>query len=86
MKLSAMKVVTVGLACCFVLAAPLPVYSHDVAPAGNKHSAHVHQVARATISANATALAPVALPRAPARETDGLSRDSDDCNMGCIDH
>ena len=80
MKLSAMKVVTVGLACCFALAAPLPAYSHDVASAANKHSAHVRQVA------NATALAPAAVPPAPARETDGLSRNADDCNMGCIDH
>ena len=38
--------------------------------------------------AKATALAPpvVAFPLPPSRDADGLSRDQDDCNMGCIDH
>jgi hypothetical protein len=38
--------------------------------------------------ANATALAPAtgAVPLPPVRDTEGLSRRHDDCNMGCIDH
>ena len=39
--------------------------------------------------AKAKALAPVAVPHAPVRripETDGLSRNDEDCNYGCIDH
>ena len=38
--------------------------------------------------AKATALAPAigAIPLPPMRDTDGLSRRHDYCNMGCIDH
>ncbi len=39
--------------------------------------------------AKAKALAPAAVPQAPAPrvpETDGLSRNDEDCNYGCIDH
>jgi hypothetical protein len=41
-----------------------------------------------SVIAKATALAPsvVAFPLPPSRDTDGLSRRHDDCNMGCIDH
>jgi hypothetical protein len=52
------------------------------------HRAHPHHKAN---SADAKALAPLwATPAAAApyaaHETDGLSRDPDDCNFGCIDN
>ena len=51
---------------------------------------HSHRtVHHITNFAKATALAAPALPsaRSPSLpETDGLSRNDEDCNMGCIDH
>jgi hypothetical protein len=68
---------TFGLA----LSVPGSANATDGAP---KHAIHVYHVAhRQTIPASAEALAP--LPR-PVRETDGLSRNVEDCNMGCIDN
>ena len=46
----------------------------------HKHKAHVDQ----SIPWTATALAPA--PAVRTHEMDGLSRDNDDCNFGCIDH
>jgi hypothetical protein len=50
----------------------------------------MHHVARGSFNA-ATALAPFALvptvpPARSHHDKDGLSRDSDDCNYGCIDN
>jgi len=47
-----------------------------------RHHAADFARARALASPAIDPLAPS--PRAP--ETDGLSRNDDDCNMGCIDH
>jgi hypothetical protein len=48
-----------------------------------KHKAHVDHF---TTSWTATALVPAAAAAVRAHETDGLSRDRDDCNFGCIDN
>jgi hypothetical protein len=45
---------------------------------------HVHHVARVSIPSTASAFVNAAPVHTP--ETDGLSRDSADCNDGCIDH
>jgi hypothetical protein len=69
------------------VAAAAPVRRHPRDPAGRPTSRHRTIHHRATF-AKATALAvpsPV-LSRPAPRETDGLSRNDDDCNYGCIDH
>jgi hypothetical protein len=73
-----------ALAFSFALAVPITAYAAGAAPVykQTRHAAHV------AIARNASALAPTwvmsAAGRAP--ETDGLSRDRDDCNYGCIDN
>ena len=67
--------------------AAAPVMSDPLDTTGVPTSSHRMIPHRATF-AKATALAapsPVPSKRAP-RETDGLSRNGDDCNYGCIDH
>jgi hypothetical protein len=50
-----------------------------------KHRAHVHPFA--SISWTATALVPSPAAAARPHESDGLSRDADDCvKYGCLDH
>lgn len=68
-----------------VLAVPIDAFPADGAPV-HKHLMLRHKgggMARATaLTAPAPAAsAPQRIPR-----TDGLSRDDDDCNYGCIDH
>ena len=59
-----------------------PVYANDSAT--KVYHSHVYQrAAHAAIPNNATALSPT-VAREP--ETDGLSRDREDCNMGCVDN
>jgi hypothetical protein len=72
-------VMTLGLA----LSVPGSANATDGGPAP-KHATHAYHVAhRQTIPVSAEALAPV--PR-PVRETDGLSRNVEDCTMGCVDN
>ena len=77
MKCLIVTAAALGISLC----APVVVYAHDMAPAHKAH--HVYHVARATIPASATALA---LPIVPKRDSDGLSRDRENCNTGCIDN
>jgi hypothetical protein len=79
------KLFALTVALGIVLAVPIQAYPADGAPV-QKHSA-IHHMGRDM--ARATALvAPAPALSAPARKprTDGLSRDDDDCNYGCIDH
>jgi hypothetical protein len=76
------------LALGVVLYAPVMNYPAASASAPATHRAHPHHKA---YSADAKALAPLwATPAAAApysaHETDGLSRNPDDCNFGCIDN
>jgi len=73
---------TTALVLAFSLCAPAAVYATD---SGNQvHKVHVyHRDAHATIPNNATALSPTLLHEP---ETDGLSRNRDECNNGCIDN
>jgi hypothetical protein len=68
------------------VAAAAPVMSDPLDTAGPPTSGHLRIHHRATF-AKATALAaPSTDPSKGAREADGLSRNDDDCNHGCIDH
>jgi hypothetical protein len=49
-----------------------------------KHKAHVKQFA--SIPWTATALVPSPAAAVRPHETDGFSRDDDDCVYGCLDH
>ena len=77
----------VALAVGVAFAAPISALAADSAHPFHKHAIQTHRVA-CGLPSNATALAPVQalVPAAPAKDSDGLSRDSADCNMGCIDH
>jgi hypothetical protein len=80
MKMAFISVMALGVA------AAAPVMSDPLDTAGVPTSGHLTIHHRATF-AKATALAaPSPVPSKPARETDGLSRNDDDCNYGCIDH
>jgi len=59
----------------------------------HKHRIHLHQAVHGSFNPAATALAPrfTIVPAAPAAKSDddkyeGLSRNRDDCNYGCIDN
>ena len=67
------------------LAALAVASTSAVAQPTYKHKAHqVHQFLYMPIPSTATALVPAAFVHT--QETDGLSRNSEDCNRGCIDH
>jgi hypothetical protein len=77
----------VALAFGVALAAPISALADDGAHPFHKHAIQMHRVAYAGISLNATALTPVRLvvSALSARETDGLSRNLDDCvRYGCL--
>jgi hypothetical protein len=76
------SVTTVALILAFSVCAPAIVYANtSVNEVEKAHS--YHRVAHATIPSGATALSHTLLRE---RDTDGLSRDRDDCNMGCVDY
>lgn len=72
-----MKLSTISLALCFALA---PFGAQATNNAVRHHRALHHE--RAAISAMATALVPAVKFD---DDSDGLSRNVDDCNRGCID-
>jgi hypothetical protein len=65
----------------FSVCAPAAVYANDSAQQMSKH--HVYHRVQSAIPSTATALSPTLL-RAP--NSDGLSRNHEDCNRGCIDN
>ena len=81
MRTSALRSMTfvVSLATLFVTAASAGAHP------SYKHKAYAHEFVHGSIPVTATALAP-APGAAGVREKDGLSRNDDDCNFGCIDH
>ena len=72
-----MKFSTMSLAMCFALA---PFAAHATTKAVQHHRALHHE--RAAISPTATALVPAVKVD---DDSDGLSRNHEDCNRGCID-
>jgi hypothetical protein len=81
-KTAGMFAVALGVAFAAPVSAETPEATH------HKHSIHVYAASYGGFSSTATALAPtrIAIPAAPAVKTDGLSRNPDDCNYGCIDN
>ncbi len=81
MKSIAMLALILGVSLC----ATVGVYASD--GAGHKHHAH-HRAADLyfPLSPKAVALVPAPVVVPAARETDGLSRNREDCNEGCIDN
>jgi hypothetical protein len=73
-----MKLSAISLALCFGL---VPFAAHATVDAAQHHRALRH-AQRHAIPAKATALVPAAKVDADA---DGLSRNPNDCNRGCID-
>jgi hypothetical protein len=72
----------VALSFGVALAAPVSALAADGSHSFHKHAIQVRHVAYAGFSSNATALVPAVL----INDSDGLSRNSEDCNKGCIDH
>jgi hypothetical protein len=66
----------------FVASLAVLVVTSASAQPTHRHKAHTDRFA--PIPWTATALAPAATARI--HETDGLSRNPDDCNFGCIDN
>ena len=90
---SKMRLATLlALALSVAVTAPSAAVASERVTGMHEHRVHMHHVLRGSFKA-ATALAPpfAIVPTAPAAtydhdKYDGLSRDSDDCNYGCIDN
>jgi hypothetical protein len=85
-----MRLATIlALALCVAVPAPIAAAASERATGMHEHPVHMHHVVRRSFNA-ATALAPpsaiVRAARSDSHTSDGLSRDSDDCNYGCIDN
>ena len=82
----------VGLALCVALSAPIAANAFDGAAPIHRHRIYMHQAVRGLFNTAATALSPpfAIVPAAPAVKSDdnydGLSREPDQCNRGCIDN
>jgi hypothetical protein len=82
---------TLTLALSVALAAPIAAYPSDSMRPIHKHRTHGPKVAHAWVHPSATTLAPAitiapVAPAPPDNDSDGLSRNPDDCNRGCIDN
>jgi hypothetical protein len=84
-----LRFTSAALAFCFALAAPISAYAFGGGSAAvYEQTRDVRHVAHADLSPNATALAPASamISAGRVKETDGLSRNLDDCIYGCIDN
>jgi hypothetical protein len=78
-----------ALALGVALPAPIVALASDGMTWTSQHKIHMRHAVHGSFNPAATALAPAAVPTAPAPKSDGfdgLSRDQDQCNMGCIDN
>jgi hypothetical protein len=84
LRLSATLVRAISLSCGVVLAAPVAAYADNVAPP--KHKVHAYRTAHSALPSSATAFAPEWIAPAMRRDDDseGLTRNTDECNRGCI--
>ena len=88
-----MRLATIlALALCVAAPARTSAVASEHVTGMHNHPVHMHHVVRGSFKA-ATALAPpfAIVPTAPAARSDddkydGLSRDTDDCNYGCLDN
>jgi hypothetical protein len=82
---------TIALALCVALPAPIAANAYDAVIPIHKHRTHMHLAVYRSSNPAATALAPPSaiIPAAPTvksdDDSDGLSRDREKCNRGCID-
>jgi hypothetical protein len=82
---------TIALALCIALPGPIAANASDAVIPIHKHRTHMHLAVYRLFNPAATAWAPPheILPVAPAVKSndnyDGLSRNRDQCNRGCID-
>ena len=78
-----------SIALGFALATPVAAKSLDkVSPraSGSRAIHHKANFARATALAMPLFAVTMSSPPSPRTETDGLSRNDEDCKYGCIDH
>ena len=77
-----MKLSTISLALCF---AAVPFAAHATADTAHHHRAlrQVHEAQRHAIPMTATAFVPAVKVD---DDSDGLTRNRDECNRGCIDN
>jgi hypothetical protein len=93
MEESKMRLATIlALALCVAVPAAMAAVASERVTGMHKHRVQMHHVVRGPFKA-ATALAPpfAIVPTAPVARSDndkynGLSREADDCNYGCIDY
>ena len=85
MRLSNITHAACALAFGFALTTPILAFAQVGAHPIHKHKAHLHHFMAIPRTATALMPAPATAVRLP--ETDGLSRNADDCaRFGCIDH
>jgi hypothetical protein len=82
---------TIALALCIALPSPIAANASDAVIPIHKHRTHMHLAVYRSFNPATIALAPphAIVPVAPTVKSDddydGLSRDRDQCNRGCID-
>jgi hypothetical protein len=75
------------LALGIILALPVTGYAVGAEEPNPAHrTMHHHKEDFAKVTALAAPRGAVVAPSAPSPETDGLSRNDEDCKFGCIDH
>jgi hypothetical protein len=84
MRLSNIAYAACALAFGFTIITSTPAYALAGAQPSHKLNAHARHFM--AIPRTATALMPASATVVRALETDGLSRNDDDCVFGCIDH
>ena len=83
---------TIALALCIALPGPIAANASDAVIPIHKHRTHMHLEVYRSFNPATIAWAPphAIFPVAPAARSDdnydGLSRDPDQCNHGCIDN
>ena len=82
MKRNSVLVTAFVTACVAISTAPV---SADSVNDGAQHWTHARRAMHHTIPVKVEALAPVRAMRTP-DDIDGLTRDTSECNMGCIDN
>ncbi len=69
----------------FAFATPMASYGSDAATLLHGHRGHMHHVVSRPVDPTMTAIVPEASALRH-EDTDGLSRNTSDCNRGCIDY
>jgi hypothetical protein len=80
------RLFSTAVALGILLAPSAATYAASEGPSATPRRAVDHGMDFAKARALAPSMAPVLAPERRAPETDGLSRNDEDCNYGCIDH